>query len=420
MKGYMRWLVGLFLVLLVIGEGTAFAEKTKILFLWPTYTQSKIRFGESLVRQFEEANPDIDVELMLEADPYAKLQVLVAGGNPPDVVWLGAGWLPYVPWFLPLDDFVRRDAAEFQTGEIIKTILDSFIWRGKLYAMPSGYQTLATFYNKERLNEAGLAYPNDNWTMSDLLRMAQAMTKDTNGDGEFDRWGVSWLYGYIWSLLHYGGQVADPYWTKIRINNPVTEKALSLWDDWQYRYKVAPVNHGTLGMIENGDIGIFASGIWLQENLDQARKFDYDLVDYPLLEAEGGWHRGTVLYPEEYAIIKFTKHPEEAWRFVKFATGRQHLTWAAREGLLVPSRLPILQSNAFIRPDKRMQVWITSAEYALQLLPHPMYSDLMNAFRQHWSQMSGANPQMSIRTGLDLIAQQMQAILDSYNAENAY
>jgi len=67
-----------------------------------------------------------------------------------------------------------------------------------------------------------------------------------------------------------------------------------------------------------------------------------------------------------------------------------------------------------------MQVWITSAEYALQLLPHPMYSDLMNAFRQHWSQMSGANPQMSIRTGLDLIAQQMQAILDSYNAENAY
>ncbi len=415
----MWWLAGIFLVLFVVSEGMAFAEKVKLVFLWPTYTQSKIRFGETLVQQFEEANPDIDIELQLEADPYTKLQVMVAGGNPPDVVWLGAGWLQFVPWFLPLDDLVRRDAAEVQASEILKPIWNSHIWRGKRYAMPSGYQTLATYYNKDRFNEAGLAYPSDDWTVAAMRRNAQALTKDTNGDGASDRWGVSWLYGYVWSFLVYGGQVADPDWIKIRVNNPVTEQALSLWDDLQYRYRVAPAKHGSLAMIENGDIGIFASGIWLQENLDRAKRFDYDLVDYPLLEAEGGLHRGTVLYPEEYAILKYTKHQEEAWRFVKFATGHEHLTWAAREGLLVPARLPILQkSNTFMRPDKRMQVWFTSVDYSMQLLPHPMYNDLMAAFNLYWPKMSGANPQMPKKAGLDLMAQQMQSVLDRYNAEN--
>lgn len=406
------------LMLVSLLAGSALADKVKLTFLWPTYTQSKVRYGEALVKQFEEANPDIDIDLQLVGNPYEKLKVLVAGGTPPDVVWLGAAWHQFAGLFEPLGGYVERDAAEIGVDEFIKPIWDSMIFKGTRYAVPTGYQTLAGFYNKDMFNEAGLAYPQDDWTVSEMIKDGKAMTKDTSGDGAMDQWGVSWLYGYIWSFIHYGGQIADPEWKTIRINNPVTAEALSLWDRLQTEYQVAPKNHGSLDMITGGQIGVFASGIWLQENLAQTNNFDYDLVDYPFLEVNGEKHRGTIIYPEELAILKTSNHKEEAWRFLKFAIGREHMKWAASEGHIVPLRIPIIQSNVFQRPDKRMQVWLTSTQYAMQLMPHPAYNELMAAFNQYWPKMSGPDAEMSVKNGLDQAAQAMQKVLDEYNARN--
>ena len=405
-------LIGLILLWAV----PAWAEQAVVTFVWPTYTASKVRYGEELVRQFEEAHPNIDIDLVLASDPYERLTVLVAAGTPPDVVWLGAGWHQFIGLFMPLDGFVARDAAEIDVQDFLPPVWNVHIWEGVRYALPTGYQTLAGFYNKDRYNQAGRAYPTDEWTVDQMIDDARAMTVDSNGDGTPDRWGVSWLYGYVWSFVHYGGPVADPTWTEIRINNPVTARALSLWNGLPWDFQVAPPNHGNLSMIENGDIGIFASGIWLQENLTQSGNFDFDYVDYPWLVVGGERHRGTIIYPEELAILKDTDVPEEAWTFLKFATGREHLTWAAQEGHIVPARLSILTSDIFQRPDKRMQVWYTSAEYAHELLPHPTYNNLLAVFNEHWRRMAGASPSLSIEAGLELMQSQMQAVLDEYNA----
>lgn len=401
---------------LALSSALTFAQKVSLTFIWPTYTASKVRYGEELVKQFEAANPDIEIDLQLVANPYERLTVLVAGGTPPDVVWLGSGWHQFTGLFQPLDDFVTRDAAEIEVSDFLPPVWDVHVWDGVRYALPTGYQTLAGFYNKDRYNELGRAFPTDDWTVTDMIDDARAMTQDINSDGEPDRWGVSWLYGYVWSFMHYGGPIANSDWTQINVNNPVTAQALSLWDRLQNEYRVAPPNHGSLSMIENGDVGIFASGIWLQENLNQSGNFDYDLVDYPWLEVSGERHRGTIIYPEELAILNSTEHPEEAWRFLKFATSREHLKWAALEGHIVPARLSILQSDTFLKPDKRMQVWYTSAEYAYELLPHPTYNDLLAAFNEYWPKMSGENAELSVEAGLELIAERMQVALDEYNA----
>lgn len=411
------WLAVLTMCLtMVFGLGTAgLAEEVTLTFLWPAYTPSKIRYGEELVRQFEAANPDIKIDLQVVPDPYEKLTVMVAGGTPPDVVWLGAAWHQFMGLFLPLDEFVARDAADLDVDDFLAPVWAAHVWDGVRYALPTGYQTLAGYYNKDRYNEVGRAFPHDDWTVEEMIQDGRAMTRDINGDGQPDRWGVSWLYGHVWSFLHYGGQVADAEWKRVRINNPVTARSLTLWDGLQHEYGIAPPGHGSLSMIENGDIGVFASGIWLQETLDQSRHFDYDLVDYPWLEVDGGRHRGTIIYPEELAILKTTNHPDAAWRFLKFATGSEHLQWAAGEGHIVPVRHSVLQSPAFARPDKRMQVWYTSAEYAHELMPHPAYNDLVAAFNEYWPKISGPNPEMSVEAGLELIAQRMQIVLDEYN-----
>jgi len=123
------------------------------------------------------------------------------------------------------------------------------VWDGVRWAVPTGYQTLATYYNKDLYNESGLAYPADDWTLTQLISDGKAMVRDVNGDGNPDRWGLSWLYGYPFSLVHYGGQVADPEWRRIRVNNPVSVEALSKWTRWQYEFEITPINHGSLAML---------------------------------------------------------------------------------------------------------------------------------------------------------------------------
>lgn len=415
-----RWVFSFVLCVLLAVEWSvpAWAQQVHLSFLWPTYTASKVRYGEDMVSQFEAANPDIDVELILDSDPYGRMTVLVAGGTPPDVAWLGSNWHQFTDLFLPLDAYVERDKAEIMVDDMIPTVWDALIWNGVRYAVPTGYQTLATYYNKDLYNESGLAYPTDDWTVAQMISDGKAIVRDTSGDGIPDKWGVSWLYGYPFSLVHYGGPIADPQWRRIRINNPVAVEALSLWNGLIQEYSVTPINHGNLSMIENGNVGVFAAGPWLQESLGRSGNFDYDLVDFPFLEVDGELHRGSILYPEELAILKTTPHPDEAWRFLKFAISPEHLEWVAREGHIVPIRLSVLQTDNFLRPDRRMQVWYTSATYAMEIIPHPLYNDLMAPFNITFNRAVGSDPPYGIKEALDIAAEQMQAILDQYNARN--
>jgi ABC-type glycerol-3-phosphate transport system substrate-binding protein len=83
---------------------------------------------------------------------------------------------------------------------------------GKLSAIPFSAIPVNFFYNKKMLSDAGLSAPQ---TWDDVLKNAKALTKDTNGDGNIDQWGVgirgeagnpiSWTFlPIMWS---YGAEV---------------------------------------------------------------------------------------------------------------------------------------------------------------------------------------------------------------------
>ena len=53
------------------------------------------------------------------------------------------------------------------------------------------------FVNKTLLTQEGIEVPEEDWTWNDLYRICQKVTKDSNGDGIIDQFGI---YNYIFCV----------------------------------------------------------------------------------------------------------------------------------------------------------------------------------------------------------------------------
>lgn len=64
-----------------------------------------------------------------------------------------------------------------------------------LYALPVECVPRLMFVNRTLLEREGIPMPDDDWTWDDFLAICQKVTRDTDGDGRLDQFGV---YGYTW------------------------------------------------------------------------------------------------------------------------------------------------------------------------------------------------------------------------------
>lgn len=65
----------------------------------------------------------------------------------------------------PLDEYVTD---EFDVDDFEKPLLEAFISDEQTYGFPKDYSTLALFYNKKMLDEAGVEVP-QTWMISEKL-----------------------------------------------------------------------------------------------------------------------------------------------------------------------------------------------------------------------------------------------------------
>jgi len=141
--------------------------------------------------EYEKLNPDIDIELLLTPEPYYDtLQVWMAGGVCPDIMWMGTDFFSFVNQLLPLNSLYEKNT---DIKQILPSMISAHSWQGKLLALPYGVNTHAVFYNKAAVAAAGVAIP-DGWTWDDALALGKHLTKDTNGDGKPDVWAYSFYF----------------------------------------------------------------------------------------------------------------------------------------------------------------------------------------------------------------------------------
>jgi len=352
-----------------------------------TWTENdEVELNKELLREFESAHPGIKVNLVNisgSREAMQKLETKMAAKNGPDVMSLhGAYYIGFADAgvLADLEEFIKDD-PEFHLDDIHPRLVDLCRYEDRLYSLPRYTSVYSLFYNKALFDAEGLPYPgSETWTWDTYLEAVRSLTKDWDGDGTPDQrgciidfWGAR-LYPWLWSN---GADLMDAARDKCTIDSPEAIEAIEFLVDLRHKYKVAPSTTSTerneaLNSFARGHTGIYMSGPWDIQTLDQVPDLEWDVAPVPKQKS-----KATMLGTENYAIWSGTKHPEQAWQLFSFLLSPKAQAIMADKLDKMPSRVSVL-NGSYAKADAGYdrQVYVDSLEYARRPPNFPEYSQV--------------------------------------------
>jgi len=316
---------------------------------------------QRISREFEAENPDLRMKLLYWPGPNYedKVRLVMAAGTAPDI--LSAQDEPFPNYcklnqFEDLTPYLARHPEEYRPDLFYPTSLEAFQYEGRQRAVPWNGGQLMVYYNRALFREAGLPDPPPrDWTLDDFVRYARALTKDHDGDGRIDQFGyeinINWMYSLIPYLWDFGTDIIDPEMRRCTLNTPEGVAALEWLRDLRWKHRVAPTpaefTGATGAIFMTGKLGMEINGPWRLPFMRET-DLDWDIWHMPVGPGGERWTRGTW---DALALYRRSQVKEEAWRFIRFATGVRGQRMVAEAGRAVPPRKSEANSPAFIRPD---------------------------------------------------------------------
>ena len=388
------------LVLLLVSVFVVLTISEKITlryWMWDPTIKDKV---EKAIEKFEKLHPNIHVELtaMEPKNYWPKLRTMAFTRKLPDVFNMSSGYLE--EWvkngfLMDLTEYVEKDIDKdeffFNLFEAGKALSGT----DRYYAIPFALVVTVLFYNKDAFDEAGLEYPNENWTWFDFLNAAIKLTKDKDGDGKIDQWGF-WLYGRYANIEPWiyanGGRLINRETMRFEPNEQAIQ-TLRFLTSLTTKYHVSPTPKEMKGIkakniFPMGLAAMWVDGSWNIENNRKiiAGKFRWGIAPVP----KGPCGTDDVVYgwPDFIAISATTKHPKEAWEFAKFMAG-EGLTIDMYMAGKIPSYKPLTLSEAFDEKGKQ-------PEEKGKVLRELASRKLVNSFTMGWGEWRGYGPAESM------------------------
>jgi len=364
------WLVGLLALGLVSGFGTALAQNAELLFTYWGSPKEKTAI-EQMIAAFNEGHPGIMVRGQHIPSGYEeKLSTMVAGGNPPDVSYLGEGTA--FEWaqegiLLDLTDYFSSDP---EASSRLKSTYYNY-GDGKTLGTNTAVETMILYYNKDLFDAAGVDYlpskASEALTWDAFVELAKKLTKDRNGNdatsAEFDPtaiqvYGVSfpqWWGGYLPFVLSNGGSFASDDGTELTLNQPEAVEALQALQDLIYVHHVAPTPTQAEAfpsadvMMQTGKVAMTIDGHWKVLDFSQLG-MNWDMAVLPKHKEPV-----TVVLGAPTVIFAKTEYPDAAFEFYKFHNNPEYVD-LFKKGLWMP-----LQEAYYTDPEKTAE-WLDGDE----------------------------------------------------------
>lgn len=332
---------------------------------------AELKAYQSLVAAFEQKNPSIKVELIhipSSGDYSKRLSADFAANTPANVVLIN--YRRYAGFAAkgvlePVGPYLAKSTV-IKEADFYSEAIEPFKWEGVLTCVPQNISSLVVYYNQTLFDTAGLPYPKPDWKWDDFLATAQALTKDTNGDGTPDQYGLGTeaalirVAPFIWQ--NGGDLTATPVTTRLTIDTAAAKAAIQWFVDLQAKYHVVPdaaaeKSESSEDRFINGRLGMYLDSRRVTPTFRESAKFNWDVA--PLPNHELG--PATILHSDSYCMTKATQNKEAAWKFIEFANSTEGQSIVSSTGRLVPSLKTVAQSSAFLDPNakpKSSQVWI--------------------------------------------------------------
>ncbi|HVG01039.1 MAG TPA: sugar ABC transporter substrate-binding protein, partial [Chloroflexia bacterium] len=317
---------------------------------------------QAVVESYKSANPNVKVNMNHipeQGDHISRLTTSFAAGTPPDVFLINYrryGQFAARGVLEPLGNYLA-ESVTLKASDYYTQSLTAFTFDGTLQCIPQNISSLSVYYNKDLFQQYNVPLPKADWTWQDFLNTAKALTRDTNGDGKTDVYGLATdpqlirVAPFIWQN---NGEVVDNYDkpTKMLIDSPAAREALQFFVDLSLVHKVVPTQaeaqaESLTTRFLNGKLGM-----WLASRADTPtfrtiKTFTWDVNPLP-----GNKSRATILHSDAYCMASASKNKTAAWDFIQHALGPRGQTVASELGRIVPSLKSVANSPAFLDPSK--------------------------------------------------------------------
>lgn len=186
-------------------------SKAEITFAWWGNDERAARFEKALAA-FNEEYPNITVVRNFNSwgDYWTSRNTEAAGKSLPDAVMLDAGYLGEYSSKNLLMDLAPYKKAMMPLEGVPDNVLESGTVNGKLVSVPLGTNAFTMMYNKDVLDDLGVAYPAENMTWDELNKFIEEVdeagkAKSPRVYGAEDYTGG--LPGFIYHLMQQGREV---------------------------------------------------------------------------------------------------------------------------------------------------------------------------------------------------------------------
>lgn len=348
---------------------------------------------QKLVDKFNQSHPDIQVESLYigqQDQQTPKILAAVVGNAPPDLLWYNptiAGQLVELGALLPLDEMLEKSPIK---GEIDPTLYASMKYNGKIWSVPFATNNVGIFYRPSLFKEAGITELPRTW--EEFGQVAKKLTRDTNGDGRTDRYGMflplgkgeftvfTWL-PFMWSsggeLVSGDSQNAAAVDLK---DNQGAIAALQFWRDLITEGSAilsGPERGYETDDLLSGKVAMQLNGPW---NLGQFQTtgVDFDVFPIPVSEKPA-----TVIGGENLFFFKTTPEREKAaFKFVEYTLSEEFQTELALGTGYLPVNLKSRENpkyQEFMNKIPQVKVFLEQAKYGRSRPIFPGYNRISDS-----------------------------------------
>lgn len=289
-----------------VNEDTSSAEPVTITYCNFNSSGGNEETLAKMVAAFEEEHPNIKVEVETIGydDYFTQMQTRVAGGTAPDCYELNIeNFAAYA------NKGILAEITGVDVSGLNETALGAFNVDGKQYGLPESFSNVVLIYNKDLFDQAGVAYPTNDWTQDDLQAAAEKIR--ALGDDIFGIWQPITYNEFFKVVAQYGGALLNEDKTEFTINSPENLAAATALVDRVLVSNVQPnaVQQGGMGdwdMFMSGRLGMIPTGIWAFQTFTDGCDFEWDIVVEP-----GSTQKATHFFSNCVVMNPETKYPTE-------------------------------------------------------------------------------------------------------------